>query len=155
WMGIAAASSAGTTGGKATLPDSPHYTQCIAKLKATQPPPAKGQPAPTEAQLKSQCEPQYKTAQQEGLGFRISHSWVVNEAESLGVKASDKEVHKKFEELKKQEFAKPGEFEKFLASSGQSVSDLLLRVKLNLLSSKIQQKIIKSKASPTNAQLEK
>ena len=39
--------------------------------------------------------------------------------------------------------------------SGQTVSDLLLRVKLNLLSQKIQQKIVKGKATPTKAQIEK
>ena len=89
------------------------------------------------------------------MSFLISSSWVLNEAQSLGVKASDTEVHKKFEALKSQEFAKPAEFQKFLASSGQSVSDLLLRVKLNLLSQKIQQKIVKDKGTLGNAQLEK
>src|SRR4029077_14225742 len=44
---------------------------------------------------------------------------------------------------------------KFLTSSGQTVSDLLLRVKLNLLSSKIQQKIVKEKSKVTQAQIAK
>ncbi len=93
--------------------------------------------------------------QQEVLGFLISSSWVLNEASAMGVTASDKEVHKKFEELKNQEFPKSAEFQKFLATSGQTVSDLLLRVKLNLLSSKLQQKVVKSKANPSEAQIEK
>ena len=89
------------------------------------------------------------------LGFLISSSWVIGEAGSLGVKLSDAEVKKEFEKIKSQQFPKPAEFEKFLASSGETVSDLLLRVKLNLLSSKIQQKIAKTKATPTQAQIEK
>ncbi len=79
------------------------------------------------------------------LGFLISSEWVIGEAAHLGVKVSDAEVKKQFEKIKNQQFPKAAEFEKFLATSGQCVSDLLLRVKLNLLSSKIQQKIVKDK----------
>ena len=77
------------------------------------------------------------------LGFLISSEWVIGEASHLGVKVSDAEVKKEFEKIKNEQFPKAAEFEKFLASSGQTVSDLLLRVKLNMLSSKIQQKIAK------------
>jgi foldase protein PrsA len=154
WLGVASASG-GTTGEKAVVPDPPAYTACIAHLQKTTPKPAKGQKAPTSAQLKSQCETQYKSLQQEVLGFLISSSWVLGEAKSLGVKVSDKEVHTQFAKIKHQQFPKPAEFEKFLATSGQTVSDLLLRVKLNLLSSKIQQKIIKTKPKVTDAQVQK
>jgi foldase protein PrsA len=154
WMSVAAASSATAPGSKPAIPDPPKYTQCIARLKA-QSKATKGQAPPTEAQLKSQCEQQYKTLQQEVLGFLISSTWVLGEANSLGVKLSDKEVKKQFEKIKSQQFPKAAEFEKFLKTSGQTVSDLLLRVKLNLLSSKIQQKIVKQKSKVTHAQIEK
>jgi foldase protein PrsA len=155
WMSVAASSSTGTTGQKAVVPDPPTYSACVAHLKATAPKPEKGQTAPTEAQLKTQCVQQYKSLQQEVLGFLISSSWVIGEAKSLGVKLTDKEVHKQFEKIKTQQFPKAAEFEKFLASSGQSVSDLLLRVKLNMLSQKIQQKIIKKKPTITQAEIQK
>lgn len=155
WMGVAAASGASSTGGKAVVPDPPAYTACIANLKATAPKPAKGQKAPTAEALKSQCVQQYKSLQQEVLGFLISSSWVIGEAKSIGVKLTDKEVIKQFEKIKTQQFPKAGEFEKFLSTSGQSVSDLLLRVKLNLLSQKIQQKVVKQKATVTQAQIQK
>jgi foldase protein PrsA len=93
--------------------------------------------------------------QQEVLGFLISSTWVLGEANSLGVKVSDKEVKKQFEKVKTQQFPKAAEFEKFLKTSGQTVSDLLLRVKLNLLSSKIQQKIVKEKSKVSHAEIEK
>jgi foldase protein PrsA len=157
WMAVAASSTsaASSTAAKPAAPEPPSYTACIAHLQATQPKPAKGQAAPTQAQLKSECEQQYKSLQSEVLGFLISSQWVLGEASSLGVKVSDQEVKKRFEQIKSQQFPKPAEFEKFLASSGQTVSDLLLRVKLNLLSSKIQQKIIKSKSNVTQAQISK
>ena len=149
------ATSTGTPAAKPVIPEPAKYTACISHLEATTPKPAKGQPPTTRAQFKLQCEQQYKSLQQEVLGFLISSSWVLGEAGSLGVKVSDKEVKKRFEQIRNQQFPKTGEFEKFLASSGQSVSDLLLRVKLNLLSSKIQQKIAKQKAKVTQAEIEK
>jgi foldase protein PrsA len=154
WLGVAAASSASTPGGKSAVPVPPKFTGCIAAAKAAAKP-AKGQTPPTEAALKSQCERQYKALRQEVLGFLISSNWVIGEAKSLGVKLSDAEVKKQFEKIKSQQFPKAAEFEKFLKTSGQSVSDLLLRVKLNLLSQKIQQKVIKQKSKVTQADIAK
>jgi hypothetical protein len=107
WMGVAAASGASTTGGKAVVPTPPTYTTCIAHLSATAPKPAKGQKAPTTAQLKTQCEQQYKSLQQQVLGFLISSQWVLGEASSLGVKVSDKEVKKQFNQIKRRQARAP------------------------------------------------
>lgn len=155
WMGVAAGANVAGTGSKAVIPDPPSYTNCIAHLKATEPKPAKGQPAQTTQQLKTQCEQQYKSLQQEVLGFLISSQWVIGEAGSLGVHVSDAEVKKEFEKIKKTQFPKAAEFEKFLQTSGQSVSDLLLRVKLNMLSQKIQKKVVADKGKVTQAQITK
>jgi foldase protein PrsA len=154
WMSVAAASSSASAGSKPIVPDPPNYTACIART-AAQSKATKGAKTPSQKELKSQCEAQYKSLQQEVLGFLISSSWVLGEASSLGVKVSDKEVKKQFEKIKSQQFPKAAEFQKFLATSGQTVSDLLLRVKLNLLSSKIQQKIVKEKSKVTQAQIAK
>ena len=89
------------------------------------------------------------------LGFLTSSAWVLGEAKSLGVKLTDKEVRDQFLKIKRQQFKKPAEFEKFLKTSGQSVSDLLLRVKLNMLSQKIQAKIVKEKPKVTAAEVQK
>jgi len=155
WLGIASASSSTTAGATPVIPEPPAYTTCIAHLRAIAPKPAKGQTAPTQAELKAECEQQYKSLQTEVLGFLISSEWVLGEAADLGVKVTDKEVEKQFATVKNEQFPKPAEFEKFLKSSGQTVSDLLLRVKLNLLSTKIQQKISKAKVNITQAQIEK
>jgi foldase protein PrsA len=146
WMMVAAGSSAASASGqtaKAVVPDPPTYKACIAHLEATAPKPAKGQPKPTAATYKAQCEQQYTALKQQVLGFLISANWVLGEAEAKGVKISDKEVEKQFNQIKGQQFPKEADFKKFLASSGQTVSDLLLRVKLDMLSSKIQQKVTK------------
>ncbi len=158
WLSVAAASSATTATAKTAkpvVPDPPDYTECIAHLEATAAKPAKGQAKPTTAELKSECEQQYTSLKQEVLGFLISSEWVIGEASHLGVKVSDAEVKKEFEKIKNEQFPKAAEFEKFLATSGQTVSDLLLRVKLNMLSSKIQKKIAAGKGTPSKAEIEK
>jgi foldase protein PrsA len=155
WMTVAAASSALTAGEKPVIPEPPKYTACIAHLAATAPKPTKGQKAPTTAELKTECEQQYKSLQSEVLSFLISSQWVLSEASSLGIKLSDAEVKKEFQKIKDAQFPKAAEFEKFLQTSGQSVSDLLLRVKLNLLSSKIQKQVVKNKGKVTEAQITK
>jgi foldase protein PrsA len=155
WMSVASASSATGTTEKPAVPEPPNYTTCIAHLAKITPKPAKGQKGTTTAQLKSECETQYKSLQSEVLGFLISSQWVIGEASALGVKLSDAEVKKEFTKIKSTQFPKAAEFEKFLATSGQSVSDLLLRVKLNLLSQKIQKKIVKQKSTVTEAQVAK
>jgi foldase protein PrsA len=158
WMGIAATASSPTAGAaaaKPVVPEPPTYKACIAHLQATTPAPAKGQAAPTTAQLKSQCAQQYKQLQQQVLGFLISSDWVIGEAAHLAVKVSDAEVHKQFLKIKSQQFPRTAEFEKFLTSTGQTTSDLLLRVKLNQLSSKIQEKVAKQKHTVTKAEIEK
>jgi foldase protein PrsA len=155
WMKVASASSATGSTEKPVIPEPPNYTACIAHLAATTAKPAKGQKAPTTAALKSQCATEYKSLQSEVLGFLISSQWVLGEASSLGIKLSDAEVKKEFAKIKSQEFPKPSEFEKFLSTSGQTVSYLLLRVKLNLLSQKIEKKIIKEKSKVSEAQVQK
>ena len=125
----------------------PAYTACIAHLQSIEPKPAKGQAAKTPAALKTECEQQYKSLQQEALGFLIGIDWLFGEAESQGIKLSDKEVIKHFNELQKQEFTKPGSFQAFLKSTGETVPDLLLRVKQSMIETKLREKIAKPKTA--------
>jgi foldase protein PrsA len=155
WMSVAASSSKTSTTAKAVVPEPPNYTACISNLAATSAKPAKGQKAPTTAQLKTQCETQYKTLKTEVLGFLISLEWVLGEAKSLGVNVTDAEVKKDFVKIRSSQFPSTAEFEKFLSTSGQTVSDLLLRVKQNLVSQKIQTKVLKSGGKVTQAEIQK
>ena len=152
WMKVASASSATSSGEAPVVPVPPNYTACISHLATTS---AKSKTTQTNAALKAQCAAQYKSLSHEVLGFLISSEWVLGEANALGVKASDEEVHKQFIQVKSTQFPTTAEFEKFIAKSGQTVSDLLLRVKLNMLSQKIQAKVIKESENVTEQEIEK
>ncbi|MDE3070139.1 MAG: peptidyl-prolyl cis-trans isomerase [Acidobacteriota bacterium] len=160
WLGIAAASSSSPEGAKPAsrppAPEPPAYTACIAHLQATAPKPAKGKVAPSAAQYKSQCEQQYTAYKQEVLSFLISSQWVLSEASEQGVSVSQTEVKKRFDTLKGQQFPKESAFKEFLARTGESEEDLLLRVRLQLLASKIQEKVTKNaKKKPSKAEVRK
>jgi foldase protein PrsA len=156
WMSVAAASSQqtapGQTAPKPVVPDPPTYKACIAQLQATAPKPAAGQPAPTAAQFKAQCQTQYKTLHDQVLQFLISADWVTGESADQKVSVTDAAVQKQFSTIKAQQFPKPADFQTFLSQSGQTVPDLLLRVKLDLLSTKLRDKVTKgtSTVAPAN-----
>jgi foldase protein PrsA len=162
WLSVAAAASSTTTAGqtgqkgaKPVIPEPPDYTACIAHLQAIEPKPTKGQQAKTPAALKAECEQQYQSLKQQTLGFLTSLEWVFDEAKEKGVKVSDGEVTAHFDELKKQEFPKEAEFQKFLTDTGQTVADLLLRVKLSMVSTKLQEKITKRYENVSEARIAK
>jgi foldase protein PrsA len=159
WLGVAAAASATTTAGqkavKPVVPEPPDYTACVAHLQAIEPKPDKGQQAKTQAALKAECEQQYEALKQQTLGFLTSLEWVFDEAREKGVEISDKQVMAHFEELKREQFPKEAEFQKFLADTGQTVADLLVRVKLSMISTKLQEKVTKSYENVSEAQIAK
>jgi foldase protein PrsA len=154
WMNIALTSSSSED--KSAAPQPPDFSACIAHLRSVEPKPAKGQKAKTEAQLKTECERQYKALQEQVIGFLISSQWVIEEAKSLGVHLSDAEVKKELVKEKNAQFPESAEFEKFLKTSGNTVSDLLLTIKAeHLLPQKIEANVIKDKGKVTQAQVEK
>jgi foldase protein PrsA len=136
------------------VPDAPNFTKCVAAKRKTTPKPAQGQPKTTDDQLKKQCKSEYDALRNQVVGLLVSYKWIEGEAAKQGVKVSDAEVKKSFETQKKQNFPKDADFQKFLTQSGQSQSDIMLRVKLDLLSQKIRDKVVKGKDQVSDAQIQ-
>jgi foldase protein PrsA len=151
WMNVAAKTSGQPS---ATVPDSPDFKNCIAEKRKTAPKPAKGQPKTTDEQLKDQCKQEYDALRDQVMQLLTSFQWIEGEAEEQGIKVSDAEVRKSFEEQKKQSFPKDADYKKFLKDYNQTEDDILQRVKLDLLSNKIRDKIIKGKDKVSDAQIQ-
>jgi foldase protein PrsA len=148
WMNVAAKS---TGQPNAAVPDpEAGYAKCIAAKRKATPAPAKGQPKVTDAQLKTQCTQEYEQLRNQVLQLLISFKWIQGEAETMGVKVTDAEVKKSFAEQKKQSFPKDEDYKKFIKTSGQTEADILQRVKLDLLSNKIRDKVVKGKDTVTD-----
>jgi foldase protein PrsA len=150
WLTVAAKSS-GQPG--ATVPDAPEFAKCIAQKRKTTPKPAKGQPKTTDQQLKDQCKQEYESLRDQVLQLLVSFQWIEGEAEEKGIKVTDAEVRKSFEQQKKQSFPKEADYKKFLKDSGQTEEDILQRVRLDLLSNKIRESVIKGKDKVSDAQI--
>src|SRR3954454_10647543 len=154
WLTAAAKQQAQTTGQKPqniVAPDPPNFTQCVA-AKAKQPVP-KGTAKPSTLALKSQCQQEYTGLRDQTMQFLISAQWLTQEAKKRNITATDQEVQTAFQQQKKQSFPKEADYQKFLQSSGQTEADLLYRVRLSVLTNKLQQSIIKGKGNVTEAQI--
>ncbi|HYI37610.1 MAG TPA: peptidyl-prolyl cis-trans isomerase [Thermoleophilaceae bacterium] len=148
-----AASGQQQGGGQAVIPDPPDYKKCVAGLKK-QLSAQKGAPKQSDAALKKQCKTQYDQLKGEVMQFLIQAQWVQQEAEDRDVEVSDAEVKKSFNQQKKQAFPKEADYKKFLKDSGMNEEDILYRVKLDQLQTKLTQKVSKDKVKITNADID-
>jgi foldase protein PrsA len=110
-----------------------HWYAVVAKQP--QPGQKKAAPPPTLDSKQGQA------LKQQVMQFLISSDWIVGEGKQRGLSASDQEIQRQFAQTKKQSFPNDKAYQKFLASSGQTVQDLLFRVKLDVLSNKIRQDV--------------
>jgi foldase protein PrsA len=151
WMNVAVKTNGQPN---ATVPDAPDFTKCVEEKKKSNPKPAKGQPKQTDDQLKAQCKQEYDALRDQVMQLLTSFQWIQGEAEDQGIKVSDAEVKKSFEQQKKQSFPKDADYQKFLKDYDQTEADILQRVKLDLLSNKIRDKIVKGKDKVTDAEIQ-
>src|SRR3954470_2160780 len=144
WLAATIKQQAQSTGQKpadVVIPDPPDFTKCVA-AKQKQPVP-KGVPKPDPKAIKAQCKQEYDGLRDQTLQFLISSQWLTQESAKRKITATDKEVQTTFQQQKKQSFPKEADYQKFLQTSGQSETDLLYRVKLSVLTNKLQQSIVK------------
>jgi parvulin-like peptidyl-prolyl isomerase len=62
-------------------------------------------------------------------------------------------VRKRFDQQKKQSFPKDKDFQKFLKTSGMTLDDILFQVKVDLIASKLRDKVVKGKNKVTEKEV--
>jgi foldase protein PrsA len=139
WMTIAARSS------PSPLPADPGtgYRRCIAAKRNAMP--AKTRRKVTDAQLAKDCKRGYAQLREQVIQLLISFKWIQGEAVTQNVAVTDAEVAKSFREQKQQSFPEDADYKRFLKRSGQTQDDILQRVRLDLLSNKLRDKVIAGK----------
>jgi hypothetical protein len=73
----------------------------------------------------------------------VSFLWIEGEAKRLGVVVSPGAVYTTYKRQKDESFPREKDFQKFLADSGQTVRDLKRRVRLDLLSNRIRDHVVR------------
>ena len=95
----------------------------------------------------------YSMLKNQTLGFLITSAWVAGEAANLGISVSAAEVRGRLDQIKAERYPEAVEFKRFLASSGQTEADLLLRFRGELLKSKIAQRATAGKSATTEVNI--
>jgi foldase protein PrsA len=89
------------------------------------------------------------------LQLLVSFAWIGGEAGEQGITVTDAEVQKRFDEERRQSFPKPADFRRFLLHSRQTVADIRLRVRDQLLSERVRDRVIApAAATVTDAQVD-
>ena len=144
WMTVAAKS---TGQANAAVPDpEAGYAKCIAAKRKATPAPAKGQPKVTDAQLKTQCTQEYEQLRNQVLQLLISFKWIQSEADDAWTSRSRTPRSRSPSPSRRSSPSRRKRTTRSSSStSGQTEADILQRVKLDLLSNKIRDKVVKGK----------
>jgi foldase protein PrsA len=130
WMAVGAP--------KTEVPDPPDYSVCIAHRKAASPSKSAGA---GEAVLKRECQQRYRELVKRALAPLISSMWVIGEASERGVGVTDAEVARVFHNYKNRLYKQESAFRSYLATTGQTVADVLSGVRRELASTRIRRLI--------------
>lgn len=80
--------------------------------------------------------------------------WLEGQAAEMGITATDQEVQKEFKKLKKENFPKEAEYQEFLKESKFTQEDVDERVKLQILSTEIQEELKEDPPTPSDDKVE-
>jgi foldase protein PrsA len=149
WMFVAAkGSSQQSPGAPIIVPtDPPGFTGCIAQVRKQIPSLSKR----TDAQLKSDCSQLFTSLKGQVLDFLIRAYWYQATAAKLKIKVTNAQVQTAFQSAKKAQFPTETAFQQFLTQSGQTLQDILFRVRVNQIYQKL---LARHKATVTPAQIQ-
>ncbi len=136
WMFVAAkGQSAQDPGAPVIVPtDPPKFKGCIAQVRKQIPTLAKT----PDSQVRSDCSQLFTSLNTEVMDFLIKAYWYQAEAAHLHIKLTQKEIETSFTQAKAQEFKTAAAFQSFLKETGQTMQDILYRVKINALLTKLE-----------------
>ena len=98
-------------------------------------------------------EKKYEEVKSAALGELLDRIWIQGEAEELGISVTPKQVATELAQIKKQNFKSEAQYQKFLKTSHFNEEDVLDRVKLQQLSSQIQEAITKEAPPASDSEI--
>jgi parvulin-like peptidyl-prolyl isomerase len=109
-----------------------------------------------QAKLKGTPKPgddKYEELKKAALNELLDTIWIQGEAEELGIAVTPKQIAAELAQIKKTNFKTDAEYQEFLKTSRFTKEDVLDRVKLQLLSTQIQEAITKEAPQPTSDEI--
>ena len=84
---------------------------------------------------------QFDQIKEAAINDLLDQAWLTGEAAELGVTATDREIQNEFETIRQDQFPNEAAFQTFLEDSGFTEEEVLDRVRLQVLSRKIEEQI--------------
>jgi hypothetical protein len=116
------------------VPDPPTYTQCIAYLEVT----GHTNTKPSISDLKNKCAQKYREVKELTLNTLIGWEWSIGRGRALGMKVSVKEVKERLNSVVKNNLSGVS-FQQYMSYTGQTLSDMLFRSRVQLFEIKVVQ----------------
>ncbi len=113
--------------------------------------------AAASAQIKPVPKPgdaKYDELKETALGELLDSVWLQGQAEEMGIVVSDKEVAEELKKLKSQAFKTEKQYEEFLKEAHFTQADVNQRVKIQILSTKIQEQIGEEESVPGKGEIQ-
>jgi foldase protein PrsA len=126
---------------RGVIPDPPSYTACIAYLRTVGNKLGTSGP-PTTSQLRAECKRQYQNLKELTLNTLIGWDWTLGEGAALGMRVDDNEVRRRLATVNERLFSNNGEFKDYLKWTGQTVTDMLFRSRVQLFEVKIHEQLL-------------
>lgn len=107
--------------------------------------------------LKEAPEPgdnQYEQIKEAAINDLLDQAWLTGEAAELGVTATEREIDNEFETIRQDQFPDDASYEKFLKDSNFTNEEVLDRVRLQVLSRKIEDQITSDVSEVPEDQIE-
>jgi foldase protein PrsA len=135
WMYIAAEGEAEEDPGQPVIvpEDPPNFTHCIAQVKADLPTLRKT----ATKTLRADCQQLFTSLSSQVMDFLIKAYWYQADAYKLGIKLTPAQINTALAAAKKSEFSNATQYQEFLKESGQTANDILFRVRVNQIYTKL------------------
>ena len=97
-------------------------------------------------------DPQYGTLKEQALTAALDIAWIAGEGERQAVEVTDTEIQQSFEQTKNENFQTEKEYQQFLTEQGLTQEDVLERVRLQAISSKIEEELTENVSEPSESE---
>src|SRR5262245_32693858 len=115
---------------KGALPVPPEYADCIAYLVSN---PQSGYPTPSRGEARAKCSVEYMQYKETILGILISYYWDTEEGAAKGMHVTDAEITHYLKQL----YPHPGELQRYLKVTHESLHDERMLVRGKLIGEKL------------------
>jgi foldase protein PrsA len=135
WMYVAAKGQASQSPGQPVIVpnDPPNFTKCLTQVRSQIPALKKT----SDTQIKADCKQLFTSLSSQTMDFLIKAYWYQALAHKLGIKISNAQVQKALDTAKKGQFSTSAQFQQFLTQSGQTMQDILFRVRVQQIYQKL------------------